>query len=521
MVTLQVAFAAMALSGVSQTVLLDFYSDSCGPCRAMDPTVQALINAEYPVQRVNVGVAKNRALVAKFGVTAWPCFIMVANGREVDRVVGRTSMSRLQEMYQEGLSAARPTRPPTVAMNDAPSAQAMPTMPPSVVIPSSASSSPPLSFDPWGPAAAAQQTAPRLKAPTAAVSDAALLAASVRLHVEDPDGRSCGSGTIIDARGNEALVLTCGHIFRDSQGKGRVTVDLFGAGEPQQVAGRMVSYDLTRDVALVAIRTPSPVAVAHLVPPDYKITQGMAVTSVGCNDGDRPTVQHSQVNSLNKFGGGPNLTVAGQPVQGRSGGGLFSSEGYVIGVCNARDPEEQQGLFAAPAAVYAELDRDNLAFVYKSPNGGSDGRSPGISPVNTAAPGPMPEAASGPTDLASLSSPPPPPGAVVPATAIEPIGNLPLPAHEQAALDEIRRREKEGAKVIIVVCPNGNPEGKGDVIVVDHASQGFVKQVAAEGRRQERYEKTSLELPKPRKVLLEWSLPPGAPVPNPASSGTP
>ena len=54
MVTLQVAFAAMALSGVGQTVLLDFYSDSCGPCREMNPTVQALINAGYPVQRVNV-----------------------------------------------------------------------------------------------------------------------------------------------------------------------------------------------------------------------------------------------------------------------------------------------------------------------------------------------------------------------------------------------------------------------------------------------------------------------------------
>ena len=112
MVTLHVAFAAMALSGVSQTVLLDFYSDSCGPCRAMNPTIEALIKAGYPVQRVNVGLAGNRGLVAKFGVTAWPCFIMVANGREVDRVVGWTSMSRLQEMYEKGSAATRATGPP-------------------------------------------------------------------------------------------------------------------------------------------------------------------------------------------------------------------------------------------------------------------------------------------------------------------------------------------------------------------------------------------------------------------------
>ena len=44
------------------------------------------------------------------------------------------------------------------------------------------------------------------------------LASSVRLKIEDADGNSVGSGTIIDARAGEALVLTCGHIFRESQG---------------------------------------------------------------------------------------------------------------------------------------------------------------------------------------------------------------------------------------------------------------------------------------------------------------
>ena len=513
MVTLQVAFAAMALSGVSQTVLLDFYSDSCGPCREMNPTVQALINAGYPVQRVNV--AKNRALTAKYGISNIPCFVMLVDGREVDRTIGRTSMSRLQEMCQAGRSASRPSRPPpALAMNGEPPARPISPTPPLSSLPPPSSSAP--SFDPWGPASVVQPSPPPLsaqqaplplKAPTG-VSDATLLAASVRLHVEDPDGRSCGSGTIIDSRAGEALILTCGHIFRDYKGNGKdgITVDLFRSEEPQHVEGTLVSFDLTRDVALVKIRTPGPVAVARLAPPDYKITEGMPVASVGCNDGDRPTVQHSQVNKLNKFQGPPNVTVAGQPVQGRSGGGLFSSEGYVIGLCNAADPSDKEGLFAAPASIYAELDHDQLAFVYKSPSGTLDA-APGIPP----SPQSMPATTTSAVELAgSSSSPPMPASAVIPATAIEPIGSLPLPSHEQAALDEIRRREKEGAKVIIVVCPNGNADGKGDVIVVNHASQGFVRQVAAEGQRQDRTYKTSLELPSPRKVILEWSLPPGA-----------
>ena len=100
----------------------------------------------------------------------------------------------------------------------------------------------------------------------------------------------------------------------------------------------------------------------------------MPVVSVGCNNGDAPTVRHSQVTSLDKFHGPPNIQVAGQPVEGRSGGGLFSSEGYVIGVCNAADPSDKEGLFAALASIYAELDRkdaggNDLSFVYKSPSG--------------------------------------------------------------------------------------------------------------------------------------------------------
>ena len=122
MVALQALVAAMALSGVSQTVLLDFYSDSCGPCREMNPTVQSLIAAGYPVQRVNV--TQNPRLAAKYGVRSIPCFVMVVNGREVGREVGLTPISRLQQMCQMGVAApAAPRAPPMLAMNSAPPAQ--------------------------------------------------------------------------------------------------------------------------------------------------------------------------------------------------------------------------------------------------------------------------------------------------------------------------------------------------------------------------------------------------------------
>ena len=214
-------------------------------------------------------------------------------------------------------------------------------------------------------------------APHAPVTDDALLAASVRLRVEDPQGHSCGSGTIIDANAaGEALVLTCGHLFRDSQGTGKIEVDVFGSSPAVHLPGRLVGYDLQRDVGLVAFRPQGRVTVARVAPPGYGVRAGDAVTSVGCNHGDEPSVQHSQVISV----GGPRparrravalvlnlLEVAAQPVEGRSGGGLFSSEGMVIGVCNAAEPTGHEGLYATLESIRAALDQKQLASLYKQP----------------------------------------------------------------------------------------------------------------------------------------------------------
>ena len=59
-------------------------------------------------------------------------------------------------------------------------------------------------------------------------------------------------------------MLTCGHVFRESKGQGRVTVDMFGPGSPKNVVGQVIGYDLNRDVGLVSFRPGVPVTVARL-----------------------------------------------------------------------------------------------------------------------------------------------------------------------------------------------------------------------------------------------------------------
>ena len=282
MLSLPAALVALAITGAGsgQTVLLDFYSDACGPCRMMMPTMDQLAAQGNPVERVNV--MQYPDLARRFGVTSIPCFVMVVNGREAGRVVGATSLGRLEQLCSLG----RPAPAPNTMIATAPQQ----AMPPSQFTPPNGANIPvvPVSY-----------AAPAARMP---VSDADMLAASVRLRVEDPKGWSCGSGTIIDALpSGEALVVTCGHIFRDSQGQGKVEVDVFGPAPATHLAGRVVSYDLDRDVAFVAFRPQGAVTVARVAPRGYSIQPGDAVTSVGCDHGGDPTVQHSQIARLDKF----------------------------------------------------------------------------------------------------------------------------------------------------------------------------------------------------------------------------
>ena len=187
----------------------------------------------------------------------------------------------------------------------------------------------------------------------AALSDAELATVSVRLRIEDPEGWSVGSGTLIDARQGEALILTCGHIFRESKGKGRIEVDLFGANAGQRIPGRLRCYDLDRDVGLVCIRVAGAVRMARVAPPGLPLRVGDAIATVGCDHGGPPLVRHTRVTALGKYLGPSNLAgvanveIAEVPQVGRSGGGLFTADGLVIGVCNAADHERRRALCLA------------------------------------------------------------------------------------------------------------------------------------------------------------------------------
>jgi len=458
--------AAMAAAGKS--VLLDFSAQWCGPCRSMQPVVDRLIAAGYPVRRVDID--REPALASRFGVTSIPCFVMIADGRQVDRVVGVASYARLERMF--GRVPAGSTPPAVSAAPRTAPTQRGPLPPP-------ATGPVPPPTDPT------TSVAPRTRQVPMAGRERALQA-TVRVRVDDARGQSYGSGTIIDARDGEALVLTCGHLFREAKQKGQITGDLFTAGTARNVPGRLVSYDLQQDLALISIRPGMPVAVARVASKDRTVATGDPVLNVDCNHGEDPTVRASHVTSIDRYQGPPNVEVAGAPVEGRSGGGLFDAQGQVIGVCFAADADDNEGLYTGLASIHAELDRLGLSGI-------GAGQAPPTMAVADAgavrppAAGDLPSAPSD-THLPTPTPPrsPVPPQATqtahVPSAEPDPRAGqaMNLSASERAALAEIDRRP-QGTEVICIIRP-ANPNEKSEILVLRNVSSGFVKRLSTATR---------------------------------------
>jgi thioredoxin 1 len=73
----------------SEPVVIDFYADWCGPCRAMSPVIEQ-VAAEF-AGRVKIGkldVDENQELAIRYGVMGIPTLGLFRGGKLVDRLVG-------------------------------------------------------------------------------------------------------------------------------------------------------------------------------------------------------------------------------------------------------------------------------------------------------------------------------------------------------------------------------------------------------------------------------------------------
>ncbi len=87
-------------------ILIDFWTEWCGPCKMMAPIFEELNAEETTVKFCRVNVDEQGELAQVFGIQSVPTFVLVQNCRTLTGAVGACSKEQLQSMialYQSAI----------------------------------------------------------------------------------------------------------------------------------------------------------------------------------------------------------------------------------------------------------------------------------------------------------------------------------------------------------------------------------------------------------------------------------
>ena len=87
------------LTATPGLVMVDFWAEWCGPCRAIAPVLEELAEAsEGRVTLMKVNVDENHGLAVRYAIRSIPTIVFFKDGAAVDRVVGAAPRAVLRDI---------------------------------------------------------------------------------------------------------------------------------------------------------------------------------------------------------------------------------------------------------------------------------------------------------------------------------------------------------------------------------------------------------------------------------------
>ncbi len=83
-------------------VLVDYWAEWCGPCKAMEPALEELAQElDGQIQVAKLNIDDNRGVPARFNVRGVPTFMLFKDGNLVASKVGAQTKSQLAAFAQQ------------------------------------------------------------------------------------------------------------------------------------------------------------------------------------------------------------------------------------------------------------------------------------------------------------------------------------------------------------------------------------------------------------------------------------